>query len=257
MNTVVLVDPRFANTQPMKKKKKEKLGLWDSMKELYNNKYLAYIAILVLAYGITINLVEVTWKDSLKVFFDGDKAAYAKFQSQFMVGTGAMTILFLYAGTNNILRVLGWKVTALITPIVLLITSVIFFANLTFSQFLQGMYASLAMSPIVLVAWIGGLQNILTKSAKYAFFDTTKEMAYIPLDAETKRKGKAAIDGVGGRLGKLGGAGINLILILIMGSLQAITPIVAVLTVIIGFFWLASVKKLGTEFEARTSKKED
>lgn len=32
----------------------------------------------------------------------------------------------------------------------------------------------------------GTVQNILSKATKYAFFDPTKEMAYIPLDQEAK-----------------------------------------------------------------------
>ena len=224
----------------------------DSLKELTTNKYLGYIAILVLAYGISINLVEVTWKDNLKQLFSGDRKAYSEFQGMFMSGTGALTILFLYAGTNNILRILGWKITALITPIVMLATSVVFFANLTFADALQGMYVALGTSSLMMVAVVGGLQNIFSKSAKYAFFDTTKEMAYIPLEDQVKRRGKAAIDGVGGRLGKLGGAGINQVLIMIFGSVAAITPFVAVITIGMILYWLRSVKKLGTEFEAKT-----
>jgi ATP/ADP translocase len=41
--------------------------------------------------------------------------------------------------------------------------------------------------------YIGMVQNILSKATKYAVFDPTKEMAYIPLDRASKVKGKAAI----------------------------------------------------------------
>lgn len=256
MNNFVLTDARFANTAPTEKKKKEKLGFMASVKELANNRYLAYIAFIVLAYGVSINLVEVTWKHSLKVFFAGDKQAFFNFQATFMSFTGLSTIIFLYLGTNNVLRVLGWKITALITPVILMITSMLFFANITFASFLQGAYVSLGMTPLFLVALIGGIQNVVSKSAKYAFFDTTKEMAYIPLDDQTKRSGKAAIDGVGGRLGKSGGALINAILIGIMGSIENITSFVAVITIGIIFFWIFSVKKLSVEFEKRTAGKE-
>ena len=71
----------------------------------------------------------------------------------------------------------------------------------------------------MLAVVFGTAQNIMSKSAKYSLFDPTKEMAYIPLDQESKVKGKAAIDVVGARLGKSGGSLVQQGLIIACGSL--------------------------------------
>ena len=88
---------------------------------------------------------------------------------------------------------------------------------------------------------------------KYSVFDSTKEMAFIPLPHDMKLRGKAAIDGVGSRMGKSGGSLIHTVFLMLLGSLSASSPyIAAMLTLVIGL-WMYAVKALGIQFEAITS----
>lgn len=45
---------------------KPKLSMGESLKVLVSSRYVRDLATLVVAYGISINLVEVTWKSKLK-----------------------------------------------------------------------------------------------------------------------------------------------------------------------------------------------
>lgn len=74
----------------------------------------------------------------------------------------------------------------MITPTVLLLTGVGFFSLILFGQPLTPMLATMGMTPLLAAVYVGALQNIFSKSAKYSLFDPCKEMAYIPLDEDMK-----------------------------------------------------------------------
>jgi len=252
INHYVLVDPRFYNQeeQAKQKKAKPKLSIKESFLYLVRSKYLGCIAILVLSYGIAINLIEVTWKGQLKSYYP-DPNAYNSFMGRFSQITGLVTIVIIFFG-SNLIRRLGWKRAALITPFVVLTTGVSFFSFVIFKNELSAVTALFGTSTLLFAVVLGAAQNIASKSAKYAFFDPTKEMTYIPLDQEQKVKGKAAVDVVGARLGKSGGALMQQGLILAFGSIAAITPYACGILLFIILAWVITTKSLSKQFLQRT-----
>ncbi len=255
MNRQVLTDPKFYNPMEEKKgkKSKPKLGIFESFAYLAKSRYILSIALIVIAYGICINLVEVTWKNQLKLNFP-NKNDYSAFMGDFSFATGCITIVMMLIG-GWLLRKKGWQFAAMITPIVLLVTGCGFFAFILFRGSLEETISMLGTTPLILAVYFGMAQNIMSKSTKYSLFDPTKEMTYIPLDQESKVKGKAAIDVVGARLGKSGGSFIQQGLLLTFGSIALITPYVAAAMIFFIVIWIFAVKSLSKQFLDLTAEK--
>jgi len=248
INRYVLTDPVLYDPSQVKgpKKKKAKMSLVDSFKFIFTSKYILCLACLVIAYGIAINLVEVTWKSQVKLQYP-DPNDYSTFMGGFSTVTGLVTIFMMLFVGGNVIRLKGWGFAALITPIVLLITGVAFFSFVLFRENLAGYIAALGTTPLFLAVMFGAAQNIMSKSAKYSLFDPTKEMAYIPLDEDSKVKGKAAVDVVGARLGKSGGSIIQLGL-LTVGTLATITPYIGAILMLVIAGWIVAARSLSKQF---------
>eukprot|EP00252_Welwitschia_mirabilis_P019970 TRINITY_DN4779_c0_g1_i1.p1 TRINITY_DN4779_c0_g1~~TRINITY_DN4779_c0_g1_i1.p1 ORF type:complete len:706 (+),score=93.98 TRINITY_DN4779_c0_g1_i1:266-2383(+) len=251
-NKNVVHDPTLPKGSGGRKKKKQKMPLGESIKFLLGSKYVRNLATLVIAYGISINVVEVTWKSKLKAQFPSPNE-YSAFMGDFSTYTGIATFSMMLL-SRYIFRKYGWGVAAVITPTVLLITGVAFFSLILGSDTLAPLMAKFGMTPLLAAVYVGAIQNIFSKSAKYSLFDPCKEMAYIPLDEDTKVKGKAAIDVVCNPLGKSGGAFIQQVLILSCGSLANSTPYLGGILLAIVISWLYAVRSLDKQFTPLVKK---
>ena len=277
-----------------KKKRKPKMSLGESFKFLLTNRYLACMAILVVSYGLAINFTEVRreggregrkgrtilqknmhpslthlhtlsslsfsllpslpqvmWKSQVKLLYQ-DKRKYQQFMGNYSTMMGATTFVVIFFG-SQIVKTFGMKVGALTTPIMLGLLAAPFFGYIIFG----GISSKGVSSPKALqtAVWVGLVQNILSKSIKYALFDPTKEMAYIPLGQEEKTKGKAAIDVLAARIGKSGGALLQQAIVLFFGNIIDGAPVVVGLFYIVIFAWLFAANSLGNQFEEVSKNK--
>lgn len=229
-------------------RKKIKMSMRDSVRHILRSKYLFSIAIIVLAYNLVINLVEVVWKDQVKQLYPSPNDFNA-YMSQITTITGIISFFTSLLISGQVIRKFGWTAGALITPVILLVTCCAFFFFFFSGEMMIGTLALLGTSPLALVVFFGSAQNCFSRAAKFTLFDSTKEMAFIPLSIEDKLKGKAAIDGIGSRVGKSGGSVIHQGLLVIFSTIAASAHIVAGLLFIAIFLWIGAVLALGRQFD--------
>ena len=102
----------------------------------------------------------------------------SEFMGIFSSASGVCTVCLL-AFSHSIFKHFPWGVAAAITPVTIGITGLIFFSLLLAPSAWAPVAALTGTTPLMLAVVVGGLQNALSKSASYALFYPSKEMAYI------------------------------------------------------------------------------
>jgi ATP:ADP antiporter, AAA family len=247
----VLTDPLFYNKPELpgvKRKAKQRSSVLQSLKMVCRSPYLGLIALLVICYGITDNMIENFWKHELGLRYTNINE-YNTFMNRYTMAYGFLSMVILvFAG--NVFRKFNWGVGAILTPLVMSIGgTALFIAILSKNLFLEGMGTLLSFQTMIVS--VGFIVLVLDKSFKMSFFDISKEMAFIPLSDELKVKGKAIVDVLGYRFGKSAGSGIQVVLLTIVSVFSGIQATYAdiaiyafVLFLICSLLWLISVLRL-------------
>lgn len=238
-------------------RKKVKMGMRQNFAYLAKSKYLLCIAVIVIGFNLAINMVEIIWKHQIGLIYPSPND-YNAYMGKVLKAIGFLSTFIAIFISGNMIRRMGWTFSALITPLALLITGVFFFGIILMNDnpTLATWSAALGFTPVALGVFFGTLQNVFSRGFKYTLFDATKEIAFIPLSSESKFKGKAAIDGVGSRLGKTGGSIIHGSLFMIFGSVALSTPYVGVFLLLVVLGWIAATKSLGRQFNRLTAQHE-
>ncbi len=224
------------------------MGMRKNFAYLAKSKYLLSIAIIVVTYNIAICLIEVVWKDQVKQLYPNPNDFNA-YMGQVITGIGVIATLGSIFISGNLIRRFSWTASAMIPPMIILITGVGFFSFLLFKDFgLAAIATFFGSTPLAIGVFFGSLQNCLARASKYTLFDSTKELAFIPLSSESRMKGKAAIDGVGSRIGKSGGSVIHQGLLVLFGTVSSSTPYVGLILVFAIGGWIYAVRSLGRKF---------
>lgn len=232
--------------QMTKVRAKTSLPVMDSIRLIFKSKYIGHIALLIICYGLLINIVEGPWKAKVREL-NPNTLDYIHFMGRFNIWMGISCVTFMIVG-SNVIRKFTWLVSALLTPLMFSITGLMFFIFVIFSEDIN--FGIDEFNPIYAAVIIGALQNILSKSTKYSLFDSTKEMAYIPLSLELRTKGKAAVEVIGTKFGKSLGAFIQSIIFIIMptATFDSIVVYLLVIFIIIIILWFWNIVQLNREY---------
>ena len=220
----------------------------ESVSYLSSSPYLGFIALIMVSYCISINLIEVAWKNQLVQLYPTE-TGYSRFMGKltFFYGAGCL----LCGGLLSFLLRKGWCTAALATPLIMFISALPFFlVSLPHPQLMAHLGLEHLNLLLVGVA-LGMVSVVFSKSAKYTLFDTTKEMVFVPLNDEQKYKGKAAIELIVSRLGKSGSSFILQFLIFSFGSLSCALPWIAIIFFIAIGFWIYSIYQLDKRYASK------
>ena len=223
---IKLDKPNLQNIQNIQNFKTNKISFAESLRYIFKYKYIALLAIMVLGYNIVFNLADVLWIGQVNQrFHSHNELNNYLAQLDSLVGVFSLIIgLFIF---SNLINKFGWKITALVPPIVWLTTSLCLYIVLFTESF-----AGVELNNLILV--LGTLQIAIGKAVKYCIFDQIKEITFIPLSIEHQRNSKAVIDGIISRVGK-SGSSIILQGFLIFGVSEIITI----------FAWIHATNKMG------------
>lgn len=235
---------------------------FESMKILCGSRQLLLIASLVVCYGLCMNMVEIVWKTQVLKYFYlnsahiGADTAMQRFFSNTNALTGLFSIFLILFVSRQTEKRYGWTVTALLTPLVLLAFAIVFYVTSLSLQHESSSLKTLIADPLLFIILLGAVQNIFSKAAKYSLFDPTKEKAYFSLTAEQRSKGKSAVDIMGARFGKAGGAFVQQLMIIMWGSLAAGFNLLSGLVIIACGGWILAVVCLGRSVESHQRRVE-
>lgn len=249
LTVVVFKDPKMvAHATSVEKPEKKKFSLRENLRYLATSRYVFCLAAMITCYNVVINLVELLWKSQVNELVQREAIAYNIFMNKMTVITSVLGVFVAFFVSGNIIRKFGWTFAAMVTPIILLITSVGFFGFFFLKGYSEVVTCLLGYTPLTMVVFFGSLQNCLSRMARYTIFDATREMAFVPLTNDQKVKAKAAIDGVCNRLGKSGGAVVYETLLIFVTTIAATAPYVAGCILVIIGVWMFSVRMLGRDF---------
>jgi AAA family ATP:ADP antiporter len=219
------------NMKEYKPKTNNDISFIEGLKNMISTPFVFYMVVLLACYGSAGNLIDTVWKYNIREYYQ-NPSDYSKFMGTLSSSKGIVSIVTMVVSSFTLKRI-PYKITVMITPILLSSMGLIFFV------------LNLNNPNPYIIALFGSLIQIMVKSVKYAFFDPNKEIAFMSMSDEIKTKGKATIDLLSNSLGKSGISLFLQLMIVFVGSIVEIIPYLLIVFFLISTVWIRSAYKIG------------
>lgn len=208
------------------------------------------LAVVALAYNMCMVIFEVVWKNQVKIFTSSGASSlsYVEFMSNFNFWTGTISIALALA--NPIINMLPPEVQGLLTPVLLLFLSAVFFGLLLAPTFMATICPTLFSSSVSNLYWqialIGTIQNVAVKACKYSVFDPLNSASWAAKPKAVKQAYQDSVNQITGKMGKALGSVILLALLAYGGTLTNVVHLIPIVLATILTMWGFSAYNVAT-----------
>lgn len=223
------------------------LSLSSSVHYLRKSPYLSALLLMVVAEYVSYALGELIFLETLKEMYPAP-ADYCRYMGNLTLWTGILTAVSALVLTPYLLQTYSWSRSAFITPLLMVAMTFAFFFMICCGK--AGIFPGASPLPIAVI--LGSLHFAIGRSAKYTLFDSTKELAFIPLDQEGQMKGKLIIDGIGSRLGRGTSSFLSIILFMLLGGPGESALFAGILALSCALISIPAARAIGSQFEKMT-----
>ena len=222
------------------------LSLSSSLRYLLKSPYLGALFLIVIAEYVSYALGELVFLETLKARYP-TPSDYCQYMGNLTLWTGLLTACSALFFTPYALQTYRWSRNMLITPALMVLMTLAFFAVVCCDK---------GHSLLPLATLLGSLHFCIGRSVKYTFFDSTKEIAFIPLSQEAQVKGKLIIDGIGSRLGRGASSMLSIFLFLLLGGPAESALFAGILAISFALMAIPAARFIGDELEKMTPSAE-
>lgn len=199
---------------------------------------------IVVADYFAYSLGEVIFLGMAKMLY-GNPSDFCNFMGTLSFWSGVLTFVSSLLIAPYFLLNHKWVISAMVTPVCLLITESLFF----FSIKSQGLLGWTESEWLTTVVFLGAVQYTLCRGMKYSFFDASKELAFVYMPETIRMNGKLVVDGLSARVGRGTSSLLSLGLLTFTGGVIGSAFASSIIAIGFTISWIVSTFQLGKTIE--------